>query len=71
MKNKQDLVYCNECIYLHKENNYKSFIELTCRHSDNTKVEKSFLKEERTYIKHPSKLNKNNDCKWYGSKYAE
>ena len=56
-------VYCSECQYFETETGYGYAGEITwCSHPDNKFDTYRYPK----YItKHPSELNKNNDCKWF------
>ena len=58
MKTNKELVYCTNCEY------FKRIIH-QCSYSKNVKKVSSYLRESVSYIKHPKKINKNNNCSWY------
>ena len=56
-------VYCKECKYLKSLCN--EGLMYYCCHPENIIVVDSWLGTYNKYKREPSKINKNNDCKWF------
>lgn len=75
-------IYCTDCIHLWKifrtGSDYFSNRQVICRkdaikesvachYIDNIGIVDDWYSNEKYNIKHPSEINKNNDCKWFYS----
>ncbi len=56
------MIFCNRCKHFYSKRIDK------CLHPDNQKQHTSWRNKYATSVKHPSKLNKNNNCKWFERK---
>ena len=57
-------VFCEKCEYYHHTSGHRISID-DCTHESNTIKKHTWLTHWEQCIKHPSKLNKNNDCPNY------
>jgi len=60
------LVLCECCRYLRVERRTYS-TKYSCRHPENCETEHDWCNIWSLPRKHPKIINRNNDCKWFGS----
>ena len=64
---KKKKVFCSRCRFLVG----KGAEEYFCNHADNSKLaDDSWFSPDTVGVKHPSDINKKNNCKWYRAKHG-
>ena len=56
--------FCSKCKYFESTKGYLTHFDY-CRHPNNLSYSCDWKNKWRMSIKHPRKINKKNDCKWY------
>jgi len=56
---------CSQCHHYVEDCDYKETVVEQCEAPENTKVKMTWRSEEKSYLKHPKKINKHNNCPWF------